>query len=58
MQGCCKYVKFINKVELYEPLYVVQILVTLFVFEFQTAISDVMDMEFGKRVEVLKKIND
>jgi hypothetical protein len=58
MQGCCKYVKFINKVELYEPLYVVQILVTLFVFEFQTAISDVMDMEFGKRVEVLKTIND
>jgi hypothetical protein len=58
MQGCCKYVKFINKVELYEPLYVLQILVTLFVFEFQTAISDVMDMEFGKRVEVLKTIND
>jgi hypothetical protein len=58
MQGCCKYEKFINKVELYEPLYVVQILVTLFVFEFQTAISNVMDMEFGKRVEVLKTIND
>jgi hypothetical protein len=58
MQGCCKYVKFINKVELYEPLYVLQILVTLFVFEFHTAISDIIDMEFGKRVEVLKTISD
>jgi hypothetical protein len=58
MQGCCKYVKFINKVELYEPLYVLLIWVILFVFEFHTAISDIIDMEFGKRVEVLKTRSD
>jgi hypothetical protein len=58
MQGCCKDVKFMNKVELYEPLYLFLIWVTMFVFEFHTAIFDIIDMEFGKRVEVLKTISD
>jgi hypothetical protein len=58
MQGCCKYVKFINKIELYEPLYLLLIWITVFVFELYIAISNIIDMEFGKRVEVLKTISD
>jgi hypothetical protein len=58
MQVCCKYVKFKNKVELYEPLYLLLIWITFFVFELHTAISDIIDMEFGKRVEVLKTRSD
>jgi hypothetical protein len=46
--GCYKYVKFINKIELYEPLYV--LLVWVFVFEFHTAISDIVEVEFEKSV--------
>jgi hypothetical protein len=48
MQTCCKNVKFINKVELYAPLYLLLIWVTLFVFEFHTSISDIIDVEFGR----------
>jgi hypothetical protein len=48
--GCCKYVKFINKIELYEPLYVLLVLVTLFAFEFHIAIFDIVEVEFGKSV--------
>jgi hypothetical protein len=48
--GCCKYVKFIIKIELYEPVYVLLIWVTLFVFEFHTAISNIVEVEFGKNV--------
>jgi hypothetical protein len=43
-------VKFINKIELYETLYVILIWVTLFVFEFYIAISDIVEVEFGKSV--------
>jgi hypothetical protein len=50
MLGCCKYVKFINKIELYELLFVLLVWITLFVFEFHTAISDIIEVEFGKRV--------
>jgi hypothetical protein len=48
--GCYKYVKFINKIELCEPLYVLLVWVTLFVFEFHTAISDIVEVEFEKSV--------
>jgi hypothetical protein len=58
VRGCCKYVKFINKIELYEPLYVLLVWVTLFVFEFHTTISDIIDAEFEKRIEVLKRMSD
>jgi hypothetical protein len=51
MQGCCKYVKFINKMKLFEPLYVLLVWITLLVFEFHTIISDIVDVEFGKRVD-------
>jgi hypothetical protein len=43
-------VKFINKIELYEPLYVLLVWITLFVFEFHIAISDIVEVEFGKNV--------
>jgi hypothetical protein len=42
--------KFINKIELYESLYVLLVWVTPFVFEFHTAISDIVGVEFGKRI--------
>jgi hypothetical protein len=48
--GCCKYVKFIIKIELYELLYVLVVWVTVFVFEFYIAISDIVEVEFGKNV--------
>jgi hypothetical protein len=50
VRGCCKHVKFINKIELCEPLYVLLVWITLLVFEFHTAISDIVDVEFRKRV--------
>jgi hypothetical protein len=48
--GCYKYVEFINKIELYEPLYVLLVWVTVFVFEFHTTIFDIVEVEFGKMV--------
>jgi hypothetical protein len=45
--GCCKYVNFVIKIELYELLYVLVVWVTLFVFEFYIAISDIVEVEFG-----------
>ena len=42
--------KFIIKIELYEPLYVLVIWVILFVFVFYIAISDIVEVEFGKNV--------
>jgi hypothetical protein len=50
VHGCCKYVKFINKINLFEPLYVLLIWVTLLVFEFHTTIFDIVYVEFGKKV--------
>jgi hypothetical protein len=50
VQGCCKYVEFINKINLFEPLYVLLVWIMLFVFEFHIAISDIVDVEFGKGV--------
>jgi hypothetical protein len=50
VRGCCKYVKFINKIKLYEPLYVLLVWITLFVFEFHTAIFYIVNVEFGKIV--------
>jgi hypothetical protein len=48
--GCYKYGKFINKIELYEPLYVLLVWIILFVFEFYTAIFDIVEVEFEKSV--------
>jgi hypothetical protein len=48
--GCYKYVKFIDKIALCEPLYVLLIWITLFVFEFHIAISDIVEVEFEKSV--------
>ena len=45
-----KYVKFKNKIELYEPLYILLVWVTLFVFTVHNAISNIIEVEVGKRV--------
>jgi hypothetical protein len=42
--------KFIIKIELYELLYVLVVWITLFVFEFYIAISDIVEVEFRKNV--------
>jgi hypothetical protein len=48
--GCYKYVKFIDKIDLCEPLYVLLIWITLFIFEYHIAISDIVEVEFEKSV--------
>jgi hypothetical protein len=40
-------VKFINKIELYEPLHVLLVWVTLIVFEFCIAIFYIIEVEFN-----------
>jgi hypothetical protein len=45
-------VKFMNKIELYEPLYVLLVWITLFAFEFHTAISYIVEDEFEKSVGI------
>ena len=42
--------KFIIKIKLYEPLYVLVVWVMLFVFVFFIAISNIVEVVFGKSV--------
>jgi hypothetical protein len=41
---------FINEIELNEPLYVLLVWITLFVFEFHIAIFDIIEVELGKSI--------